>query len=143
MNKKALIAVVLLVVVVAGAAWWLTRSTTSTNNTNAGTQSTQSPQPAAQEDGSSAEQVTITYSDSGYSPQSVTVKSGDTVVIKNESSRSMQFESDPHPAHTNNTELNAGSVPPGQSMSFMVNRVGTFGYHNHLNASQKGTIVVE
>lgn len=55
----------------------------------------------------------------------------------------MQFDSDPHPAHTTNPELNVGSVPPGEQMSFVVDTKGTFGYHNHLNPAQKGTIVVE
>ncbi len=102
--------------------------------------------PAATDAGSEAsstEEAVITYTNSGYSPKVITVKSGTTVTIKNESSRNMQFDSDPHPAHTTNEELNVEDVRPGQSQTFVVKRTGTFGYHNHLNASQTGTIIVQ
>lgn len=148
MNKKAIIAIVILVIVVAGATLWMLRkdpvaTETSTNNTPTTSDSnanSSSPTDTATPTGSEA---VITYSDSGYSPSSVTVKAGDKVIIKNTSSRSMQFDSDPHPAHTTNPELNVGAVSPGQEMSFVVDTKGTFGYHNHLNASQKGTIIVQ
>lgn len=107
-----------------------TPSDTSSSNSN----SSSSSQPAA---------PTITYSDSGFSPSTVTVKTGDTIAIKNTSSRDMQFDSDPHPAHTDNTELNVGIVAPGQSMTFKVTTTGTYGYHNHLNPTDTGTIVVQ
>lgn len=148
MNKKAIIAIVILVIVVAGATLWMLRkdpvaTESSTNNTPTTSDSnanSSSPTDTATPTGSEA---VITYSDSGYSPSSVTVKAGDKVIIKNTSSRSMQFDSDPHPAHTTNPELNVGAVSPGQEMSFVVDTKGTFGYHNHLNASQKGTIIVQ
>lgn len=146
MNKKAIIALVILVIVIAGAAMWMMRKepaatdTANTTPTNSTTDTLQSPTDTT---APAATEAVITYSDSGYSPSSITVKTGDKVIIKNTSSRSMQFDSDPHPAHTINPELNVGSVPPGQEMSFVVDTKGTFGYHNHLNASQKGTIVVE
>lgn len=148
MNKKAIIAIVILVIVVAGATLWMLRkdpvaTESSTNNTPTTSDSnanSSSPTDTVTPTGSEA---VITYSDSGYSPSSVTVKAGDKVIIKNTSSRSMQFDSDPHPAHTTNPELNVGAVSPGQEMSFVVDTKGTFGYHNHLNASQKGTIIVQ
>lgn len=144
MNKKAIIAFVILVAVVAGAALWMLRKDPSSTNTTTQTDSSTGTSQSSPTDGTpTGAETVITYSDNGYSPSSVTVKAGDKVVIKNTSSRSMQFDSDPHPAHTTNPELNVGSVPPGQEMSFVVDTKGTFGYHNHLNASQKGTIVVE
>ncbi|HKX23939.1 MAG TPA: cupredoxin domain-containing protein [Candidatus Saccharimonadales bacterium] len=146
MNKKAIIALGILVIVIAGAALWMLRkdpsATDSTNTTPTSSDSSQSstPNDAVTPTGS---ETTITYSDGGYSPSSITVKAGDKVIIKNASSHSMQFDSDPHPAHTINPELNVGAVPAGQEMNFIVDTKGTFGYHNHLNPSQKGTIIVE
>lgn len=90
-----------------------------------------------------AETAVITYTNSGFSPETITVASGATITIKNDSSRDMQLDSDPHPAHTTNEELNVEIVKPGQSQTFVVKRTGTFGYHNHLNSSQTGTIIVE
>jgi len=145
MNKKALIALVVLVIVIAGAAFWLMRkdpNATESTNTTKPTSSESTPTDTTTTPGE-ASQKTITYSDSGYSPSTITVKTGDTIVIKNTSSHSMMFDSDPHPVHTINPELNVDTVAPGESRTFVVDTKGTFGYHNHLNASQKGTIIVE
>lgn len=135
MSKRIFIALGILVIVIAGGLFWLLRRDGTVNTgANSTTDSSSS---------SSSQAVTITYSDDGFSPSSVTVTAGSTVTIRNTSSHGMQFDSDPHPVHTNNPELNVGTVAAGQSMTFTPDIKGTFGYHNHLNASQKGTIVVE
>src|SRR3989344_7400933 len=85
----------------------------------------------------------ITYTDSGFSPAQVSVKAGDTVTFKNDSKASVQVNSAPHPAHTQFPELNIGSITAGESKSVKLTTVGTKKYHNHLNPSQTGTIVVE
>lgn len=132
MSKRIIIGVIILILLGAGAYLFLKQSNTTTTTTNV--TNTQADKPAA---------ATITYSDSGYSPAEVTVKSGDTVEIKNTSSRAMQFDSDPHPIHTDNPDLNVGSVNPGESMTFTVTKTGEYGYHNHLNPSDTGKIIVE
>ena len=85
----------------------------------------------------------ITYTDSGFSPAQVSVKVGDTVTFKNDSATSVQVNSSPHPAHTQFPELNVGSIAAGESKSVTFTTAGTKKYHNHLNPSQNGTIVVE
>jgi len=136
MPKKNIIGIVILVVVVVGGAlWWMQ------NGHPAAQQSSNSSAPSAGDVSQAA--ATITYSDSGYSPSTITVKSGDTVALKNTSSQSVQFDSDPHPVHTDDPELNVGELSPGQSATFKVITKGTHGYHNHLNPAQKGTIVVQ
>ena len=85
----------------------------------------------------------ITYTDSGFSPAQVNVKVGDTVTFKNDSKASVQVNSAPHPAHTQFPELNIGSIAPGESKTVTFTTAGTKKYHNHLNPSQTGTIVVE
>ena len=85
----------------------------------------------------------ITYTDSGFSPAQVSVKVGDTVTFKNDSKASVQVNSAPHPAHTQFPELNVGSIAAGESKSVKLTIAGTKKYHNHLNPSQSGSIVVE
>lgn len=87
--------------------------------------------------------ATITYDGSKFSPSTITVKSGDTVAIKNSSSADMQFQSNPHPLHTDDTDLNVGVVPAGQTATFKATKTGTFGYHNHLSPDQGGTITIQ
>lgn len=85
----------------------------------------------------------ITYDGNGFSLSTNTVKSGDTVRVDNKSDKDLDFNSDPHPVHTDNKELNAGDITPGASKSFVLTLKGTWGFHNHLNSSQNGELTVE
>ena len=87
--------------------------------------------------------ATISYDGSAFEPASVTIKAGQSVKVVNNSQRELDFESDPHPEHTAEPELNAGDIDPGQSKTFTATKAGTWGYHNHLNNSQKGTVIVQ
>lgn len=85
----------------------------------------------------------ITYTNNGFSPSSLTVKSGDSVTINNSSDSSIQIQSNPHPIHTDNDELNVGVIAAGKSATFKLTKTGTWGYHNHLNTSETGSIIVQ
>jgi len=85
----------------------------------------------------------IVYSDSGFSPAVSAVTAGGTLIIKNSSGSTVQFDSDPHPIHTDNPELNVGQVASGEQKSVTVNKTGCFGYHNHLNPSETGKILIK
>lgn len=103
----------------------------------------------------------ITYADSGYSPKEITIKKGDTVVFKNESSRTLWPASAVHPAHTaypgssiqkcfdGDTENDSSifdacrDLGAGEEWSFTFNEVGSWGYHNHRRFSDTGKVIVE
>jgi plastocyanin len=132
---KAIIALVIVAVVAGGAVLIVhNRQGTSSNaNSSSTSQSSSSTESAA---------ATITYDGSSFSPNSVTVKAGDTIKITNSSQAALSFNSNPHPVHTDEPELNVGTVDAGQSETFTVTKKGTWGYHNHLAPSQGGSIVV-
>jgi plastocyanin len=154
MSKSAIIGIVIAAIVIVVGGFLLFKpnkknNTTATNTQPSSSASTQSATtnsstnstPSSSSNQSSG--ATITYSDSGFSPATLTVKAGTTVTIKNTSSQPMQFDSDPHPVHTDDTQLNVGEVAPGQSMTFTPTITGTHGYHNHLDSSQTGTLIVQ
>ncbi len=94
----------------------------------------------------------VIYTDTGYSPKTVTVKSGETIVFKNQSSRSMWTASDGHPAHRGypttggclgSTFDTCRGVRPSDSWSFVFDIVGTWEYHNHLRPNDTGIVIVE
>lgn len=85
----------------------------------------------------------VTYSDNGFSPVTVNAKVGQKVVFKNTSSSGIQIQSDPHPIHNLYPQLNIGAIAAGASGSTTFAKAGTYTYHNHLNPSQKGTVVVK
>lgn len=89
-----------------------------------------------------SERMTITYTSTGFEPATMTVKKGTVITIKNESSRDLQFASDEHPSHLDNPEMNVPTLSPGESESYTATAVGTWGYHNHLDEDETGTITV-
>jgi plastocyanin len=147
--RNTIIGAIVLIIVVAGAGALVLRnnknsSSSSSNSTHSTTSKTSNNQSTDETSNSpAAEAVTITYSDNGFSPSTVIVKSGGKVTVKNTSSELVQFDSDPHPVHTDDTELNIGTVQPGDSQTITVTTTGSHGYHNHLNPSMTGTIVVK
>lgn len=146
--QKAIIAIVA-VIIIGGGGYLIFHKNSDKDSKKSDSQTSQSPatasdnSPQASTNTNNQAAATITYSDSGFSPASLTVKTGDTVAIKNTSSRSVQFDSDPHPDHTDDEELNVGIVSPGQTATFKVEKTGSHGYHNHLNPGDTGTIVVQ
>lgn len=86
---------------------------------------------------------TITLTSNGYSPASLTVKVSTKVIFVNKSGKTATIDSDPHPVHTSFPALNLGAFKDGETLIFTFDKAGTYGYHNHLNATQKGTIVVQ
>lgn len=109
---------------------------------------------------SATQTTTITLTDAGFEPRSVTIAMGQTVRFVNESSRGMWVGSDEHPTHTEydgtstrehcadgtNTQGNfdmCTAVASGGSWEFTFDKPGTFGFHNHVGASHTGTIIVE
>lgn len=150
MKKSVIIGLVVLALVAGGVVFAMNKkdkkpsSTTSTTDTNQAASTTPSNSTTNNTTGSTtSEEATITYSNDGFSPSTLTVKSGTRITIKNTSDHDMQFDSDPHPVHTADTELNVDMVGAGQTATFTVTKKGTFGYHNHLNPNQTGTIVVQ
>lgn len=140
MNKSVKIIIALvLVAVLAGAVVMLSKkdSTTKADDHTSHTHSTSTSD--AQNDVA----MIITYDGKGFSESTSSIKVGQSVKVVNSSDVDLAFDSDPHPVHTDNTELNAGAIAPGESKTFTIDKKGTWGYHNHLNASQHGEITVE
>ncbi|MDO8751987.1 MAG: hypothetical protein Q7J22_00315 [Candidatus Wolfebacteria bacterium] len=100
----------------------------------------------------------IVYTDGGFSPSPLTVKAGETVTFKNESGREVWPASAMHPTHTGypGSDIEkcdsaapgemfdaCGPVMAGESWGFQFNEVGEWAYHDHLNTSYFGKVVVE
>lgn len=114
--------------------------------------------PSSKEDGkealvtSESAEKQVTYTQDGFSPSTLTIKKGDTVVFKNESQEGMWTASADHPTHAKypTTGGCAGStfdackgITSGDSWSFQFDEKGGWTYHNHLNPGKTGKIIVE
>jgi plastocyanin len=161
MNKNIVIGA-LVVIVLALAGWWLysqsNQAPAPSNQTGTVNNPDQKNPVSVGADVTVGKTYEITYTNAGYSPSSLTINVGDTVTWKNESSGGDWVGSANHPSHTvysgttlqqhcpdpNNTAFDECKADnPGDSWSFTFTKAGSWGYHNHVNASKFGKIVVE
>jgi plastocyanin len=157
MNKT--IVIILIIVVIVGGFYLLfgRNNTPAPESQGASPNTTNEISPQAQVNGTpvapgaqmetgtvNENNVTVTYIDTGFSPKTVTIKKGGTVTFVNQSSGGMWVASNPHPTHTDYPAFDEkATVTKGGSWSFTFDRVGSWGYHNHQNSSNTGTVVVE
>ena len=136
---KILIAAIIVIVIAGGAILLMPKNQSDQQKTSTESSSSEGAKPTTPGEAD----VTITYNGTSFSLSATTVKSGGKVKVVNESTKNLEFDSDPHPAHTNNSEFNAGAIQPGKSTVFTLEKKGKWGFHNHLNASQHGELTVE
>lgn len=140
--KKVIAVIILIALVGTGVFMALgndqdtTKTQNQTNNIPAANTNRDS------EPNNSAEVNTIIYSDSGFSATNINAKAGDVITVRNSSSRTLDFASDEHPTHQDNPDLNIGNIESGQTATFSA-KSGTWGYHNHLNPRDEGTITIK
>ena len=96
----------------------------------------------------SSSPTTIVIMNNTVCPQSLTVPRGTQVTFSNQDSKIHEMDSDPHPEHTDCTELNqVDFLNPGQiRQSGNLNIVRKCGFHDHQAPSQaslKGTITIQ
>ncbi len=88
-------------------------------------------------------QVAYTSSDT-FSPAVVTIPVGGTVTWTNAGDEDMRVASDPHPTHIGYPGFDSMSnVGPGKTYSFTFQKKGSWGYHDHLDPTVKGTVIVQ
>ncbi len=100
--------------------------------------------------------ATVTLTNEGFSPATVTVNVGDTVRFVNQSTKTMWVGADVHPSHADYDGTTRQEHCPtggsfdqctgsgsGTTWEFTFDKAGTFGYHNHLGASDTGTVIVK
>ena len=165
MNKNAIIGVILVIIIVLGGFFYFNNRTTDNGSGEyVKEEDSTSPQQNMPVIGSTTpetvvrQEVTVTYTDSGFSPAQVEINAGDTVKFVNQSSGKMWVGSAMHPTHmlysctvlekhcpdTANTSFDqCESTLAGTSWSFTFEKVGTWKYHNHANVSAFGTVIIK
>jgi plastocyanin len=139
MNTKILLVLVAFVLVGLGA--YLLMSQSSSKKPEAAIE--QTPTPVSKADEKVGEETKVTLTNSGFAPSTLRVKAGTKVIWENKSQRMATVDSDIHPTHRLYPFLNLGNFSPGENLSVTFDKADTFTYHNHINSSQTGTVVVE
>ncbi|HVX48412.1 MAG TPA: cupredoxin domain-containing protein [Candidatus Saccharimonadales bacterium] len=85
----------------------------------------------------------VKITDQGFQPATLTVKSGTTITWTNGGVVMHQVASNPFPKDDGLPGLKSEILNNTQTYSFVANKTGTYGYHDQLNPTMNGTIVVE
>lgn len=143
MNTKIALGVLTVFVIVSA---YLLLNNTSTQQSTAQpttqpipTQTIATPTPEATQ----ANETIVEVTDEGFLPASLTIKKGTKIVWINRTDNPVTVNSDPHPIHTLYSKLNLGSFITSKTVQLIFDEPGTYKYHNHLEASMTGTIIVE
>ena len=144
MNCNLILGIVALLVI--GALWRFFYSTGSTKS-NQPTDTTTGEASSATFSAEVSRENTIVYTDSGFGPQTLTVKSGEFINWVNDSSGTVKVGSAVHPNHTVNQEITNDQyfieLALGESAKVQLTKIGEWGYHDHLKPSMTGTITVQ
>jgi plastocyanin len=80
----------------------------------------------------------------GFVPSTITIQKGDYVQFTNSDSNLHWPASGPHPAHTALPGFDAlKGITAGNYYRYQFTKVGTWYFHDHLNPSLKGSVVVK
>jgi len=159
MNAKVIWAV-LAILIIGAIGWYAFSAERAVAPTEADAAANTEPAPAEETSGDEPFAALITYTDDGFSPASVTVNRGETVRFVNQSARGMWVGSDDHPTHTQydgtstrehcadgtnttGTFDQCRAAATGESWEYAFEKSGTFGFHNHMGASNTGTVIVQ
>ncbi len=138
MNNKILWVVIVLIVVLAGAFMLL-----NNNAVNNGQKQDTQNQNLTPTQTQATQESNVTVTSSGFEPKTITIKAGTRVVWTNKSGTEVTVNSAVHPTHLLFPFLNLGNFANGSNVSVVFEKSGTYKYHNHLNPSQTGTVIVE
>lgn len=158
---KKLSAIVLIAVII-GVVWFFvyrnSNEIPSEPSVSPTPTTTPLPFPAPSPTPESVSKNVVSYSDSGYSPATLKIKKGSFVEFKNVGSNLMWTASAVHPTHKvypgsgiemcgTNTLVAifdaCQAYKAGELWEFKFDNQGIWKYHNHLQPSHFGTIIVE
>ncbi|GEM_PF-5447599 len=86
---------------------------------------------------------TVYYDGQKFSPQSLTIKLGDSVSVKNNSQTYMEIAVGEHKSHRNLKGFEEKVVEAGVVYAFIPQEKGIFDFHDHLNPKKLGILTIE
>ena len=138
---------IILVVVLVG--YYLLKGQSAYNAPQSQPENTQSnsqvsPAVSATTSGQTMAKITVDYTNSGFTPKSITVKVGDSVTWGNKSTKSMWVASAVHPTHQELPGFDQlAGVEANGEYTYTFSKAGNWKYHNHLGPSDTGVVIVQ
>lgn len=91
----------------------------------------------------SGKEYVVELRDAGFYPREITIHVGDAVTFVTKRNQEFWPASDPHPTHEYLKGFDAnGPISPGKRWTYIFREAGTWSYHDHLDVSFRGEIIV-
>lgn len=140
--KRNIIAALVLIILAGAVVFFATKPKKSQTNQNQDNFIYSEPHPnffdASQV---SATDTVIKITAQGFEPAETTIQKGQKVTWVNSSGADAWPASNPHPTHTGYPGFDPQlPMKTGQAWSFIFDKTGDWGYHDHLNPSRRGTV---
>ncbi|EKD90683.1 MAG: plastocyanin/azurin family copper binding protein [uncultured bacterium] len=148
MNSRNLIIAIVVIVLLGAGGWYFLNSQNAQSPqdpapTLTPQSMTQDEQAPSTDSSQTASEAAVKITSSGFEPQTITIKAGETLTWTNSDTADHTVNSAVHPTHQVYPPLNVGNIPQGGSKSLMFPDKGTYKYHDHLNPTLFGTVAVE
>lgn len=144
MNIKLIALIIVIAAAAVGAVVLVNGSHKSANTTSV---TTPTSTPGCRKDECShvtqGPSATVVFQNGQFTPKTITIKVGQSVSFLNMSNSQIQVASDPHPTHTNLKGFQSNNLDKDDAYLFIFLKAGTWGYHDHLNPSNTGTVIVQ
>jgi plastocyanin len=144
--NKGIIAVLILAILALVGFWFFVINDQEADTTQIEpvTNTTPSETNNDDEEEHESKNVEASYDGSKFTPNEIKIQHGSTITFVNNSQKAMWVASDVHPTHEELAEFDAKrGVEPGETYSFTFEQPGTWGFHDHLNPTAVGVVVVE
>jgi plastocyanin len=102
------------------------------------------PSKTASPSAQAIDEKVVAATDKGFVPKTVKVKAGESVTFMNTGIKNHQVNSNPHPAHDDFPILNeVGLLKSKDQKRIEFKKKGAYTFHDHLNPSFTGSIIVQ
>lgn len=158
MQQKAIITIIILIAIVIGAYFFFVNDASAPRNDQNTADNAAMDEESTDNDTDTGTEgdddvVEVTHTTDGFSPETVEVSVGDTVRWKSDTDN-MWVATDVHPSHTVYSGTSLGDHCPdtdgndfdqcetSNTYTFTFEQAGEWKYHNHVQSSQAGTVIV-
>lgn len=91
-----------------------------------------------------ASEIEIVLTENGFSPREVILRRGTRITFSTTRNAPFWPASNSHPVHELYPEFDPDrQIEPDEKWSFVVDKPGTWGFHDHIRAYYRGTLYVE
>ena len=135
-TNKGLLALIIIIIIIIVAGVYLYYAQSSNRNVQTGMNNSTNQSMGNNSTNTTSAATTISIQNMTFNPNQITIKSGTNIQWVNNDNVQHQISSD-------NGAFQSNTLNPGDSYNFFFAKTGIYGYHDALNPTITGTIIVQ